>query len=70
MSEHQGELGNAVAFVGGLHLTRFLFHFNSFYLSKHRMQKMNLYRSYECICLYCFYLLIKKEARGVGFFLF
>lgn len=51
MSKLQGELGNAVKFVGDLSLIRTLFHLNSFSLSKPRMQKMNLNRSYECICL-------------------
>lgn len=51
MSELQGELGNAVKFVGDLHLIRTLFHLNSFYLSRHRMQKMNLNRSYQRVYL-------------------
>lgn len=70
MSELQGELGNAVTFVVDLHLTRIFFYLNSFYLSKHRMQKMNLCRSYECVCLLLPFPIDKEGSERRGLFPF
>lgn len=70
MSELQGELGNAVTFVVDLHLTRIFFILIRFICLNTECRKWIYADLMNVFAFYCLSLLIKKEARDVGFFLF